>query len=57
MVLKFMIKWSFKELWRLFETQIHIQISQRVANNQFTDKNTSLQKFAILLIIRGVSPT
>ena len=57
MVLKFMIKWSFKELWRLFETQIHIQISQRVANNQFTDKKTSLQKFAILLIIRGVSPT
>ena len=55
----------------IFKTQIHIQtqihknfilslatseVSQRVANNQFIVEKARLQKFVILLIIRGVSP-
>ena len=34
-----------------------IKVSQRVANDQIINGKTSLQKFVILLIIRGVSPT
>ena len=36
---------------------IVIKVSERVANNQFIDEKTSLQKFVILSIIRGVFPT
>ena len=36
---------------------IVIKVSQRVANSQFIDKKTSPQKFVILSIIRGASPT
>ena len=33
------------------------EVSQRVAHNQIIGKKASLQKFVILSIIRGVSPT
>ena len=36
---------------------ILIKVSQRVANSQIIDEKTSLQKFVILSIIWGVSPT
>ena len=36
---------------------IVIKVSQRVASNQFIEEKTNLQKFVILSIMRGVSPT
>ena len=36
---------------------IVIKVSQRVANNQFIDEKTNLQKIVILSTIRTIPPT